>query len=197
MSPDLKYLINQGAETVLAFECIKPCRRIGKIILIQYYKSGHSLGVIFIIWLLSLIKLILFYPLLEAVCCSKIRHEQITLLNDEIKKSKSKDNNGNELTSSNTTYDPDLNTNNNNSLSNRKISGNGVTNEYIAKERGAYDDNDDIWNDDNDASNKILMGLDSDGNGFTDIIDFGDDINTNNDDIKTDKKTKIGGAYDD
>mmetsp|Transcript_50656 Transcript_50656/g.80703 ORF Transcript_50656/g.80703 Transcript_50656/m.80703 type:complete len:231 (-) Transcript_50656:351-1043(-) len=78
MSQDHNTLVVHAADFVETFECIKPCRMMGKNMLSQYYKIGHSLSVYGILWLITLLKAILLVPIWAAICCRQTLNEQMT-----------------------------------------------------------------------------------------------------------------------
>ena len=72
MTAEHERLVIYGADFILTnLECIKPCRTIGRNICLNYYKLGHQLSLFFILFWLSIIKLVLFVPLLSAVFCNE------------------------------------------------------------------------------------------------------------------------------
>ena len=80
MSKDHNVLVAFGADFIITFECIKPCRMIGKNVLLQYYKIGHSLSVYFVLFLLTLIKALTLFPIWASICCKDYYNEQLTQL---------------------------------------------------------------------------------------------------------------------
>merc|ERR1719295_1079212 len=80
MSKDHNILVAHGADFVETFECIKPCRVISKNILIQYYKLGHSLSVYLVLFLLTLFKTLLLFPIWSALCCGEAYTAQLDRL---------------------------------------------------------------------------------------------------------------------
>merc|ERR1711991_150883 len=90
MSNDHNILVAYGADFIETFECIKPCRTIGKNMLIQYYKIGHSLSIYAILWFLTLIKALCLFPIWASICCRESFNEQLNELLTKKKNKKTK-----------------------------------------------------------------------------------------------------------
>jgi len=69
MSHDHIKTVVQGADFVETFECVSCCRPIGKHMLINYYKLGHSMSSLLLLFCVTLIKFAALSPLLSGICC--------------------------------------------------------------------------------------------------------------------------------
>eukprot|EP00483_Globobulimina_turgida_P002584 UN02588 len=114
MSNDHNILVAYGADFVETFECIKPCRMIGKNMLIQYYKIGHSLSIYIVLFLFSLSKALLLFPIWSSICCRETYNQQLQELLSKKKKKSKEATSSTSINVGNRDDDNEQDTNNNN-----------------------------------------------------------------------------------
>lgn len=187
-----KALVIHGAECLLSFECVKPCRKMGKLLLLQYYKLGHSLGVILILWIITLFKVILFIPIFTAIFCGGSHHEQLAALMKDVKEKKKKSAKNNE-SGGGVDLEIGVDSTDSNASNNNAKNETGDSNKYVDKMKGssAYDGGGWIASDDEDDD--IIQVLDEPDTTVSQLFDMDDTDKT-----PTNENEDYGrSAYDD